>query len=92
MSKAKTTTIPTGDLTSASITVPIAQPALLKVKMAFLHQTITWPGKAGSEKSISATKILGLSMHLLPQGLMLEKGGSRCLVPLANIANMVLED
>lgn len=60
-----------------------------EIKLAFLHQAITWPGVAGSEKTISAAKIKGLKMYLVGEGLVLECKGKKSLVPYANIVNCV---
>lgn len=67
-----------------------------KIKLAFLHQAITWPGCAGSEKTLSDAKIKGIKMILTEHGLMLElkdkKGEMRkCLIPHTNVVNYVLE-
>ena len=62
----------------------------IEIKLAFLHQALTWPGVAGSEKTISDAKIKGVKMTLVDQGLMLECKGKKCLVPHTNVVNYVL--
>lgn len=64
----------------------------IPVKLAFLHQALTWPGVAGSEKTISDAKIKGVKMSIIPQGLLLEKKGKQCIVPHTNVVNYVLDD
>lgn len=70
----------------------------IEIELAFLHQSFIWPGTAGTEKTLSATKVRGLKMYLMPEGmpegLLLEitsKSGvkKRGWVPAANIANAV---
>jgi hypothetical protein len=63
-----------------------------KVKIAFAHQAICWPGVCGSEKTLSQLKIPGVEMTLAPLGLILIAKGQRAIVPHQNIANYVLED
>lgn len=62
----------------------------VKIKLAFLHQALTWPGVAGSEKTISAARIPGVIMSITQHGLMLECKGKSCLVPHTNVVNYVL--
>jgi hypothetical protein len=69
-----------------------------KIEIAYLHQAITCAGLTGGEKTINAQRIKGCEMILLPQGLLI-KGINKMngkqkttLVPMANIANLVLED
>ena len=63
----------------------------IAVVQAFLHSDILVPGFIMTEKHLSAAKIKGLKMWLTPMGLLLEGGKHDCLVPLANIKNMLLE-
>lgn len=67
----------------------------MPVKVAFLHQSITWPGFAGAEKTISEAKIPGVRIFWDPKGLILKcknKQGREgtCIVPHANVANAIL--
>lgn len=62
-----------------------------RVRIAFLHQALCWPGKAGSEKTLSKDKIPGAIMTLEPKGLRLEKEGSVCIVPHTNVINYIME-
>lgn len=71
-------------------------PKEITVTLAFCHQTIQWAGVCSSEKTLSTAKIPGVKMTLTPLGLVLQaksKQGipSATIVPLANIANMVIE-
>jgi hypothetical protein len=63
----------------------------LPIKAAFLHTAICWPGTAGAETTISDAKIKGIKMNIIPQGLLLECKGKKCLVPHTNVVNYVLE-
>lgn len=69
------------------------KPKRVEVELAFLHQSFIWPGTSGTEKTLSAAKIRGLKMYLMPdgmpEGLLLELKGKRAWVPAANIANAV---
>lgn len=62
----------------------------IEVKYAYLHQSITWPGVSGSEKTISDQRIKGVKMYVTTHGLMLLSKGKKCLIPHANVANYVL--
>ena len=64
----------------------------MPIKLAFLHQALTWPGVTGSEKTISDAKIKGIKMSITPQGLLLEVKGKKCIVPHTNVVNYVLPD
>lgn len=69
------------------------KPKRIEIELAFLHQSFIWPGTSGTEKTLSAAKIRGLKMYLMPEGmpegLLLELKGKRAWVPAANIANAV---
>jgi len=62
------------------------------VRMAFLHQSLTWPGLAGTEKSLNSDRIPGIVMRLIPQGLLIDLKGKQCLVPHTNVVNYILEE
>lgn len=61
-----------------------------EVKVAFLHQAITWPGIAGAERTISQAKIPGVKIYWAFDALVLERKGQTCIVPHANVANAIL--
>lgn len=69
----------------------------LVIKAAYLHEPIVWPGITGSEKTLIPSKVPGIIMSLLPQGLLISAKGKKgehknALIPYANVANFVLED
>jgi hypothetical protein len=61
------------------------------VSAAFLHQAICWPGVCGAEKTINKVKVKGVVLTVLPQGLLLEAKGKKCLVPHTNVINYILD-
>ena len=63
----------------------------IAVKYAYLHQSITWPGVCGSEKTLSDARVKGIKMFSTVQGLLLLHKGKKCLVPHTNVVNYVLE-
>ena len=67
----------------------------IKVKLAQLHQATGIPGITGSETTWNDTKVRGLKMYLIPQGLRCEvkKDGSPyvAIIPLANVAIAVID-
>lgn len=67
------------------------QDPTITVKIAYLHQAITWPGVCGSEKTISDTRIKGVKMFATALGLLLLHKGKKSLVPHTNVVNYVLE-
>lgn len=71
----------------------------MKVINATLHQPVPLKGGISSDKTLNDTKIRGLEMDLMPQGLMVcvpdkqIKGKMhKTLVPLPNVAAMSLAD
>lgn len=64
-------------------------PARYKVTNAFLHQSSTWPGIGGIEKTVN--KMKGVEMSICEHGLMLKLKGKYNLVPWPNIANILME-
>lgn len=79
-----------GGADPAPISSTKANPLKTPVTMAFLHQAITWPGVAGAEKTVH--KIKGVKLFLVPQGLLMEAKGQKCIVPYANVVNAVLSE
>lgn len=65
----------------------------LKIRAAFLHQSITWPGEAGSERSITTSKIPTVEIRIVKEGILLSKpkADTMCFVGESNIANIVIE-
>lgn len=63
-----------------------------KIKTVFLHQAITWPGITGGQTTINDTKIPGIEMTLMPQGLLLRAKGLITLIPQTNIINYLLTE
>lgn len=71
----------------------------MKVLTATLHQPVPLKGGIASDKTLNDTKIRGVEMDLLPQGLMVSvpdktvKGKMhKTLIPLPNVAAMSLAD
>lgn len=62
----------------------------MPVKSAFLHQTLTWPGVCGSEKTLTKNKIKDIEMFWCPHGLEIHSKNQICIVPHANVANAIL--
>lgn len=63
----------------------------VKASAAYLHQPITWPGgPVNSEKSISTTKWKSVELYYNPSlGLVIQAKDKQCIVPPANIANVI---
>lgn len=66
------------------------KPFPYKITTAYLHQAITCPGLTGGEKTINDTRFKGVSMKIIDEGLMIEGKGKITLVPMANVANLIL--
>lgn len=57
---------------------------MIKLKAAYLHQPVTWPGHP-SEKTLTTTRIPGLEIFKEPTGIVLKHKQEFLWVPNANI-------
>lgn len=62
-----------------------------KVKQAFAQSSILVPGAILNETTLTQAKVPGIKMTYTPMGLFVEAKNHTCIVPLANIKNVVLE-
>lgn len=64
----------------------------VKVKAAFLHTALMWPGVTGADKTLNVTKIKGLKMCKVGDQLMLKAKDKICAIPMTNVATWEPED
>ena len=63
-----------------------------KVKLAFLHQSVSIPGGFNTEKTLSAQKIPGLVMAWHPEGgLLVWHKNQEAIIPEPNVAIAVFD-
>lgn len=63
----------------------------IPIELAFLHQAVVWPGRIGSEKTLSHQRIPGMKMFLKPEGLVITIRDQQAIIPSANVAIAILE-
>lgn len=64
----------------------------IPVSAAFLHQAVSIPGIMNTEKSLNPTRLPGIKMFCMSQGLVIIYKKKCAIVPSANVAAMVLEN
>lgn len=76
----------------------VANPKAIPIKLAFLHQAVSAMGSLNTERTLSADKVPGIKMTLVPMGLFLDipashgKTALKAIVPHANVALAVIAD